>query len=160
MATESGQTPEIQPPILKGPKVGLTHTIRKRFGKMSPDTPKTMEERKARCLQLLKKYHGVISYAMAELGLDRGEYYVWCRKDAAFKKAAEVIGEYALDFGEHQLHTNMEKGDTTAIIFYLKTKGKKRGYIEKQEIEHSGTMPIKVTLKLSNGESKVNDSKD
>ena len=44
------------------------------------------------------------------------------------------IADITLDFVESQLHQQIKDKDTAATIFYLKTKGKKRGYIEKQEI--------------------------
>ena len=40
----------------------------------------------------------------------------------------------ALDFAESQLHKQIQNGEVSSTIFYLKTKGKKRGYIERQEI--------------------------
>ena len=41
----------------------------------------------------------------------------------------------AIDFAESQLHKQIRDGNSTATIFFLKTKGKKRGYVERQEIE-------------------------
>ena len=70
------------------------------------------------------------------IGITRGTYYLW-EKDEAFqqKLAAVKPEEILLDFTENALIKRIEKGDTTAIIFTLKTKGKNRGYIEKQELD-------------------------
>jgi len=51
----------------------------------------------------------------------------------------ETIG----DLAESMLIKNIQSGDTTSIIFYLKTKAKNRGYVEKIQTEHSGE--IKTT---------------
>lgn len=52
--------------------------------------------------------------------------------------------ESLLDFAESQLLNNIKNGDTTSILFYLKTQGKKRGYIERQEVENSGGQTITI----------------
>ena len=44
-----------------------------------------------------------------------------------------------LDYAESKLVENIGKGDTTAIIFTLKTKGKSRGYIERSEVHQETT---------------------
>ena len=43
----------------------------------------------------------------------------------------------ALDFAESQLHKQIQDNSTSATIFYLKTQGKKRGYVERQELDLS-----------------------
>jgi hypothetical protein len=52
----------------------------------------------------------------------------------------------ALDFAESQLHKQIQSGEVSSTIFYLKTKGKKRGYVERSEVDHSGSMQNVVTL--------------
>jgi hypothetical protein len=46
-----------------------------------------------------------------------------------------------LDFAESQLYKQIKDGSTTATIFYLKTKGKQRGYVERQQIDINKGQP-------------------
>ena len=55
-----------------------------------------------------------------------------CRENGTCEDATESL----VDLVESKLIENIKENDNTSIIFFLKTKGKKRGYIEKQEIEH------------------------
>lgn len=88
-------------------------------------------------LQELKKKLGVIQPAADAVGISRQQVLVWRHKDPEFAKAFDEISEVALDFAESKLLKLIDGMDTTATIFYLKTKGKRRGYVEKQEIEAS-----------------------
>jgi hypothetical protein len=69
------------------------------------------------------------------------------KDDPDYKEQIDSIADMAIDFAESALKKKIEGGDTTAIIFYLKTKGKRRGYIERAEVEQSGTVTnIQVTV--------------
>jgi hypothetical protein len=61
----------------------------------------------------------------------RDQFYKWQREDAAFRKVVEDIEAITLDFAESKLHKKIQEEDLTAILFYLKCKGKKRGYIDR-----------------------------
>lgn len=43
--------------------------------------------------------------------------------------------ESLLDLAESKLIDNIKNNDTTSILFYLKTQGKNRGYIERQQTD-------------------------
>lgn len=82
---------------------------------------------------------GNITLACRAVGIKRQTYYNWIEKDEDFRKACDSINEESIDFVENKLFSRINDNDTTAIIFYLKTKGRSRGYIEKQEMEFSGS---------------------
>ena len=84
-------------------------------------------------IEALIKSLGVVTTAAKIAGIDRSTHYDWLKTDDDYKAQVDSIEDIAIDFAESKLHSQIEKGDTTATIFFLKTKGKKRGYIEKQE---------------------------
>lgn len=93
-------------------------------------------------IEALEKSLGIVTTACKTVGISRETHYRWLREDEEYKEAVDGIADLALDFVESQLHKQIQKGEVTSTIFYLKTKGKKRGFIEKQEIEHSGNMQV------------------
>jgi len=109
-----------------------------------------MDNIKEQILEALEMHNGIVSSACASIGLARSTYYNWLNEDSVFKAAVEEIQDVAIDFVESKL---MEKirgvsvmgkdsvydlpPSDTAIIFFLKTKGRKRGYVERQEIDHT-----------------------
>lgn len=96
-----------------------------------------MQQRKKAVLEALEKSLGIVTTACRSVEIDRSTFYRWLKEDKEFAKAVIDIEDVALDFAESQLHKQIKDGIPASTIFYLKTKGKRRGYIEKQEFDHS-----------------------
>jgi len=86
-------------------------------------------------IEALEKSLGIVTTACKQVGIHRSTHYEWYKNDEEYKEQVESISDVTLDFAESQLHKQINEGVTSATIFFLKTKGKKRGYIEKNEIE-------------------------
>ena len=101
--------------------------------------PKTIDKnrhlKKDALLTALENSLGVVTTACKSVEVGRSTFYKWLNEDEAFKKAVDDIENIALDEVESELFKQIKGGNTTATIFYLKTKGKKRGYTERNEIE-------------------------
>lgn len=90
---------------------------------------------------------GNITAATSNVGISRRTHYDWIRDDPVYAEALDEVEERQLDFYETALHGLIKDKNVTAVIFALKTKGKKRGYIEKQEIAHSGELKGHLDLR-------------
>ena len=115
-------------------------------------------------LKALERSLGIVTKACEAVGIARWTHYRWMEEDPEYKQAVSDIADLAIDFAESKLfekingvtvqageNTYTQPPSDTAIIFYLKTKGKKRGYIEKTEFEH--TIP-QMTPVIINAESE------
>jgi hypothetical protein len=96
------------------------------------------EQHKKAMLDALEKSLGVVTSACKTVGIGRTTHYLWMDSDPEYKAAVDSIADVAIDFAESQLHKQIKEGNSTATIFFLKTKGKKRGYVERQEIDAVG----------------------
>ena len=84
-------------------------------------------------LQALEKTLGVVTSACKHAEVSRSQFYEWM-KEEEFRAKVEEIHEQTLDFVESRLHKLIQEGSVPSTIFYLKTRGRSRGYVESQEI--------------------------
>jgi hypothetical protein len=96
------------------------------------------KQKQKKFLEAFEKSYGVISYACKAANISRQTYYNWRKNDPEFDVKANEIEETAIDIAEGKLFAQIGSGNITAIIFYLKTKGKKRGYVE--QVDNNVTM--------------------
>ena len=101
-----------------------------------------MEQAKKTFLEALQRSLGIVSTACEKTGTGRTTHYRWLKEDPEYKAAVDQIAESVIDFAESHLYKLIKEGNPAANIFYLKTKGKNRGYIERQEIEVSERKPL------------------
>ena len=101
------------------------------------DTKKrvSMGVQKGMMIQAMEKSLGIVTTACRSVGVSRETHYRWLREDSEYRQSIDSIESMALDLAESKLHQEILNGNTACIIFFLKTTGKKRGYIEKQEVE-------------------------
>jgi len=100
-----------------------------------------MDAQKKAMIQALEKSLGIVTSACKVVGISRQTHYNWM-EDAEYKAAVMELGDVALDFAESKLHKLIDQGNPAATIFYLKTKGKERGYVERQEIAVAEKKPL------------------
>ncbi len=97
---------------------------------------KKREQTAARIIKALKETNGLLTMAATKSGIG---YRTVCRYVAEYpsvKEAAQDAKETMLDFAEGKLYQKIKAGDNVAILFFLKTQGKARGYIERQELSN------------------------
>ena len=95
-------------------------------------------------IKALTQSLGVVTTACKKAKVSRQTFYNWIDNDPAFKKEVDDITEIALDFAESKLHELISENNVPAILFYLKTKGRKRGFIEKNITEVQGNIESKL----------------
>lgn len=108
---------------------------------------KRMAASKTHFLKVLKSSMGVVSLACKNSGISRATYYQWMNSDPDFRRKVDMINEHAIDFVESKMFEAINNGDRQLIQFFLSTRGKKRGYTTKIEVQQDkrSTVQLNVT---------------
>lgn len=85
-------------------------------------------------IDALMKSGGLVHVAARVLGCAHTTLYARIKTSKAVAKALEEARNQNLDIAEAKLLELIRKGNVPSVIFYLKTVGKHRGYVERQEI--------------------------
>ena len=116
---------------------------------------RTAKDREAAMADFLIAYEkalGVLKTACEATGMCRKTIWEWRKKYPEFDEACHECEEIAVDFVESKLYKLINDGAEASTIFYLKTKGRKRGYVEKQEMDMNAKV-TGVTVNVTNPET-------
>lgn len=97
---------------------------------------------------------GNIHASCEEAEVSRATYYRWLSESEAFKEEIENVTEMNVDYAESKLMSVIQEKNVTAIIFYLKTKGKSRGYVEQNEVKIEANPFMQLLENLPDEENK------
>ena len=107
-----------------------------------------------RIIQALEGTQGLLSLAARKAGVSYATMKRYAAEFPTVKMAVQDAKASTLDFAEGKLYQAISQGNLSAIIFFLKTQGKSRGYIERSEItgeDGRQLMPPVVNFHFTDG---------
>ena len=104
------------------------------------------EDNKNKMLKALEEYYGIVTTSCQSVGISRITHYRWLEEDEEYKSKVQDIKNAAIDFVESKLFDCIKGEKETSIIFYLKTIGKSRGYVPRQEIDTGDNKEFRIEV--------------
>ena len=85
-------------------------------------------------IQALAENRGIVTKTCKATGISRAQVYKWRNDDPTFIDQINEVQQIVLDFAEDKLFEHIDNDNVPSLIFFLKCRGKERGYVERQEI--------------------------
>jgi len=105
---------------------------------------KKREQTAERIIKALGETQGLLTMAARKAGVSYTTVKRYATEFQSVREAVQEAKESMLDFAEGKLYSKIKDGDNACIIFYLKTQGKARGFIERQEVSGRDGEAIKI----------------
>lgn len=97
--------------------------------------------------EALRKWSGNMAAVGRQCGVTRQGVWDFVQKHDKLKEVQTELRETFVDNIESGLYSEAIKGNVTAQIFILKTLGRNRGYVERQELAGAEGKPLEVIVK-------------
>ncbi len=123
--------------------------------KMTIKSKPDLTVRQKKFLTLFKDLGCNISATCAAMKMGRQTFYNWKDASEEFTNEVEDTVEGMIDYVESKLMLNIKAGHEKSIFFFLRTRAKHRGYVERQETVHEGEMTFLDMLKRYSEETAV-----
>ncbi len=101
---------------------------------------------------LVGKYKGNIAAIARHCGVNRGTIHNRMKTSAKLTAAIHDAREAMIDNAESLLYKQMTEGNVTALIFFLKTQGKGRGYVERQEVTGADGNELRILIEYGDSD--------
>lgn len=100
-------------------------------------------------IKALRETKGMVYLAAERLGCNRKTIERRAKTVAAVKDVIDNYRGRRIDIAELKLENALTNGEPWAIQFTLKTIGKSRGYVERQEVTGADSSPIELIVKYA-----------
>jgi hypothetical protein len=94
----------------------------------------------------LTECKGLMFMAARHLGCSHQTLLNYCKRYEVVAQARATARGEMLDLAESKLWSAIQAGESWAIMFALKTQGKERGYVERQEVTGEGNQPVRLEV--------------
>jgi hypothetical protein len=84
----------------------------------------------------LRDTYGTVTVAAQRLGISRRQLYRRIARSSRLRETLEDAREVIIDTAELKLIQAIQNGEAWAISMTLKTIGRHRGYVERQEVDN------------------------
>lgn len=111
-----------------------------------------LDTEKLRFLDILARNMGMAYQSCKIAGIPYSVHRKWMETDNVYAKNVEYIENMTVDYAEATLLSLIKEKNAQATMFYLKTKGSKRGYVEKDD-------SIKQTIEQNQVEDLTKEQK-
>ena len=95
-------------------------------------------------LSLVDEFKGNLAAIARKLGVGRTTVQRRCAESTQLTEALAAARETMLDNAESVLYSRVLEGHTAELLFFLKTQGYRRGYVERREITGADQGPLVV----------------
>jgi hypothetical protein len=98
-------------------------------------------------IEAIKDSKGMVYVAAKAIGCNPVTIYNLAKKIPAIQEAIDIARGEMTDKAESKLFEAVDRGESWAVCFYLKTQGKNRGYIERQELSGPDGNQLVITVR-------------